>query len=236
MQHLCVFVCVTAWIFGTSDEALLGEFQLCFSYQAYEFYDALLVHQFQLCFSYFLFLSPKETALWFHYVLSPQPTLATLFLVKRCKSAVAEEQEKLEHIEAIWKHKFVNIFDNPRIADLSAYVDFASVGHFVEEASGAEPCHLALLLNCTEEQGYWCLVGDGEAPFWEGPDDQMPIGMGIRYLAIAIVNKKQGITLAGDKSAKTAMEMEDGDKSVKTAMEIEKSDEDEERRWKRVRR
>lgn len=56
----------------------------------------------------------------------------------------------------------------------------------------------ALLQNCTEEQaeslrtGYWRLVGDGEAPFWEGPEDQTPIGMGTRYLAMAIVNKMQG--------------------------------------------
>jgi len=57
----------------------------------------------------------------------------------------------------------------------------------------------ALLQNCTEEQadslrtGYWRLVGDGEAPFWEGSDEQTPIGMGTRYLAMAIVNKKQGV-------------------------------------------
>ena len=57
----------------------------------------------------------------------------------------------------------------------------------------------ALLQNCTEEQaeslrtGYWRLVGDGEAPFWEGPDDCVPIGMGTRYKAMAIVNKKQGV-------------------------------------------
>lgn len=57
----------------------------------------------------------------------------------------------------------------------------------------------ALLQNSTEEQaeslrtGYWRLVGEGEAPFWEGPEEQAPIGMGTRYLAMAIVNKKQGI-------------------------------------------
>lgn len=57
----------------------------------------------------------------------------------------------------------------------------------------------ALLEKCSEEQaeslrtGYWRLVGDGEAPFWEGPDDQAPIGMGTRYLAMAVVNKKQGV-------------------------------------------
>ncbi|KAJ0010555.1 hypothetical protein Pint_34285 [Pistacia integerrima] len=145
--------------------------------------------------------------IWFHYVLSPQPTPATLFLVKRCKWAVAEEQEKLEHIEAIWKHKFVNIFDNlglpisvhmlillpsgillrkPQVQNLVIWF-LGSLGiNFRVEA---------LLLNCTEEQGYWRLVGDGEAPFWEGPNDQTPIGMGIRYLAIAIVNKKQGVPI-----------------------------------------
>ena len=57
----------------------------------------------------------------------------------------------------------------------------------------------ALLQNCTDEQaeslrtGYWQLVGDGEAPFWEGPDENVPIGTGTRYLAMAIVNKKQGV-------------------------------------------
>jgi len=57
----------------------------------------------------------------------------------------------------------------------------------------------ALLQNCTEEQaealrtGYWRLVGDGEAPFWEGPDEGVPIGMGTRYQAMAIVNKNHGV-------------------------------------------
>lgn len=57
----------------------------------------------------------------------------------------------------------------------------------------------ALLQNCNDEQaeslraGYWQLVGDGEAPFWEGPNEQTPIGMGTRYLAMSIVNKNQGI-------------------------------------------
>lgn len=36
-------------------------------------------------------------------------------------------------------------------------------------------------------------MGEGEAPFWEGPDEWTPIGIGTRYLAMAIVNKKQGI-------------------------------------------
>lgn len=57
----------------------------------------------------------------------------------------------------------------------------------------------SLLENCSVEQaeslrmGYWRLVGEGEAPFWEGPEHQAPIGMGTRYLAMAIVNKKHGI-------------------------------------------
>ena len=42
-------------------------------------------------------------------------------------------------MQAIRKHKFVDIFDNPGSADLSAYVDFASIRHSAEEASGARP-------------------------------------------------------------------------------------------------
>lgn len=226
---------------------------------AHEFYDALPVHQFQ-----------RGSRGWcekmidvtedssFHFVLSPQPTPATLYLMKRCKWAVPKEVEKLNQIEvcpkamdltstlakrigvdgggaliidyglngvvsdslqAIRKHKFVNILDNPGSADLSAYVDFASIKHSAEEASDDVSVHgpitqsqflgslginfrvEALLQNCTDEQaealrtGYWRLVGDGEAPFWEGPEEQVPIGMGIRYMAMAIVNKKQGIPI-----------------------------------------
>ncbi|KAL5168913.1 Protein arginine methyltransferase NDUFAF7, mitochondrial [Glycine soja] len=224
---------------------------------AHEFFDALPVHQFQ-----------KASRGWcekmvdvaedssFHFVLSPQPTPATLYLLKRCKWAAPEEIADLNQIEvspqameltqtivdrissdgggaliidyglngvisdslqAIRKHKFVNLLDNPGSADLSAYVDFASIRHSAEEASGEVSVHgpitqseflgllginfrvEALLQNCTEEQaeslrtGYWRLVGDGEASFWEGPDEGVPIGMGTRYKAMAIVNKKQGV-------------------------------------------
>ncbi|KAF5198196.1 arginine methyltransferase NDUFAF7-like protein [Thalictrum thalictroides] len=121
-----------------------------------------------------------------------------------------------DSLQAIRKHKFVDILDNPGSADLSAYVDFASIRHSAEEASedvsiygpisqsqflgllGINFRVEALMQNCTDEQadllrsGYWRLVGEGEAPFWEGPDDQTPIGMGTRYLAMTIVNKKQG--------------------------------------------
>ncbi|XP_020106330.1 protein arginine methyltransferase NDUFAF7, mitochondrial isoform X1 [Ananas comosus] len=121
-----------------------------------------------------------------------------------------------DSLQAIRKHKFVHILDDPGSADLSAYVDFASIRHSAEEVSENISVHgpitqsqflgslginfrvEALLQNCTEEQaetlrtGYWRLVGDGEAPFWEGPDEQTPIGMGTRYLAVAIVNKRQG--------------------------------------------
>lgn len=47
--------------------------------------------------------------------------------------------------QAIRKHKFVDLLDDPGSADLSAYVDFASIRHSAEEASGAFPhadsCH-----------------------------------------------------------------------------------------------
>ncbi|KAH0880234.1 hypothetical protein HID58_067628 [Brassica napus] len=191
----------------------------------------------------------------FRFVLSPQPTPAALYLVKRCTWATPEEKEKLDHVEissklmdltqeiakrigsdgggaliidygkdgiisdslqAIREHKFVNILDNPGSADLSAYVDFPSIKHSAEEASENVTVHGpmtqsqflgslginfrvdALLQNCDDEQaeslrsGYWRLVGDGEAPFWEGPDEQTPIGMGERYLTMAIINRNQG--------------------------------------------
>ncbi|KAK1257283.1 hypothetical protein QJS04_geneDACA024105 [Acorus gramineus] len=122
-----------------------------------------------------------------------------------------------DSLQAIRNHKFVHILDNPGSADLSAYVDFAAIRHAADEASDNVTVHgpisqsqllgflginfraEALLQNCDEAQaeslrtGYWRLVGDGEAPFWEGPDEQTPIGMGTRYQAMAIVNKKQGV-------------------------------------------
>nr|AFK46903.1 unknown [Lotus japonicus] len=104
-----------------------------------------------------------------------------------------------EFLQAIRKHKFVTLLDDPGSADISAYVDFASIKHSAEEASGEVSVHgpitqsqflgslginfrvESLLQNCTEEQaeslrtGYWRLVGDGEAPFWEGPDEGAPL-------------------------------------------------------------
>ncbi|XVF60480.1 hypothetical protein PTKIN_Ptkin08bG0050500 [Pterospermum kingtungense] len=224
---------------------------------AHEFYDALPIHQFQRASRGWCekMIDVMEDSS-FRFVLSPQPTPATLYLMKRCKWAVPEELEKLNQIEvcpkamdlthrlakristdgggaliidyglngvvsdslqAIRKHKFVDILDNPGTADLSAYVDFAAIKHSAEEASDDVSVHgpmtqsqflgslginfrvEALLQNCTDEQaeslrtGYWRLVGEGEAPFWEGPDEDVPIGMGTRYMAMAIVNKKQGV-------------------------------------------
>ncbi|XP_073309448.1 uncharacterized protein [Primulina huaijiensis] len=223
---------------------------------AHEFYDALPVHQFQ-----------KASRGWcekmvdvaenssFRFVLSPQPTPATLYLMQRFKWAETDEIPKIKNVEvcpkamdltreiaerigsdgggaliidygldgvvsdslqAIRKHKFVDILDNPGSADLSAYVDFAAIRHSAEGISGVSvhgPMTQSqflgslginfrvesLLDNCNEEQaeslrtGYWRLVGEGEAPFWEGPDENIPIGMGSRYLAMTIVNKKHGI-------------------------------------------
>ncbi|XP_010256307.1 PREDICTED: protein arginine methyltransferase NDUFAF7, mitochondrial [Nelumbo nucifera] len=224
---------------------------------AHEFYDALPIHQFQRTSRGWCekMIDVAEDSS-FRFVLSPQPTPTTLYLMKRCKWDAKEETAKLDHIEicpkameltqmitkriscdgggaliidygqngivsdslqAIQKHKFVNILDNPGSADLSAYVDFASIRHSAEEASEDVSIHgpitqsqflgslginfrvEALLQSCTDEQaellrtGYWRLVGDGEAPFWEGPDEQTPIGMGTRYLVMAIVNRKQGV-------------------------------------------
>ncbi|KAK4272029.1 hypothetical protein QN277_020636 [Acacia crassicarpa] len=224
---------------------------------AHEFFDALPIHQFQKVSRGWCekMVDVAEDSL-FRFVLSSQPTPATLYLLKRFKWAANEEIAKLSQIEvcpkameltqtiakrissdgggaliidyglngvvsdslqAIRKHKFVDILDNPGSADLSAYVDFASIRHSAEEASGDVSVHgpitqsqligslginfrvETLLQNCSDEQadslksGYWRLVGDGEAPFWEGPDDSVPIGMGTRYLAMAIVNKKQGV-------------------------------------------
>ncbi|KAL4017587.1 hypothetical protein IC575_021144 [Cucumis melo] len=223
---------------------------------AHEFYDALPVHQFQRAsrgWSEKMVDVAEDST--FKFVLSPQPTPAALYLMKRCKWSSSEEIAKLNQIEicpkameltqtiaekissdgggaliidyglngvvsdslqAIRKHKFVNILDNPGSADLSAYVDFPSIRHAAEEVSGNVAVYgpmtqsqflgslginfrvEALLENCTDEQaeslrtGYWRLVGEGEAPFWEGPDEEAPIGMGTRYMAMAIVNKKHG--------------------------------------------
>ncbi|XP_057541015.1 uncharacterized protein LOC130818808 isoform X2 [Amaranthus tricolor] len=124
-----------------------------------------------------------------------------------------------DSLQAIRKQKFVPILDEPGTADLSAYVDFEAIRHSAEEASdvsvhgpitqsqflgslGINFRIETLLQNCeTDEQaemlqaGYWRLVGEGEAPFWEGPEEKVPIGMGTRYLAMAIVNKNLGIPI-----------------------------------------
>uniref|UniRef100_A0A0E0C420 Protein arginine methyltransferase NDUFAF7 n=1 Tax=Oryza meridionalis TaxID=40149 RepID=A0A0E0C420_9ORYZ len=198
---------------------------------AHEFYDALPIHQFQPTAS-LLFLSKRcgwasseELEKVEHIEVCPKAMEITEQIADRISSdgggALIIDYGKdgivSDSLQAIRKHKFVHILDNPGSADLSAYVDFASIRHSAKEASDDISVHgpmtqsqflgslginfrvEALLQNCaTDEQaeslrtGYWRLVGDGEAPFWEGPDDQTPIGMGTRYLAMAIVNKKQG--------------------------------------------
>jgi len=50
-------------------------------------------------------------------------------------------------MQAIRKHKFVNLLDDPGSADLSAYVDFASIRHSAEEALGVLPNFSLVLTN-----------------------------------------------------------------------------------------
>ncbi|KAH9323580.1 hypothetical protein KI387_018219, partial [Taxus chinensis] len=100
---------------------------------------------------------------------------------------------------AIRNHKFVPVLDDPGTADLSAYVDFAYVRQVVEETAGEVAAFgpisqsqflgqlginfrlEALMQNATDEQaealqlGYWRLVGEGPALFWEGKDELAPI-------------------------------------------------------------
>ncbi|KAF6155735.1 hypothetical protein GIB67_007172, partial [Kingdonia uniflora] len=139
---------------------------------------------------------------------------------KRCKWAAMDEFDKLDHIEICpkgmdltnkiakrirWRSSYKSIHSSlPKLIlgrqkdisihgpiSRSQFLGFLGINFRVE----------ALQQNCTEEQGewlrndgYWQLVGDGEAPFWEGPDDKTPIGMGTLYMAMAIVNKKQGVS------------------------------------------
>jgi NADH dehydrogenase [ubiquinone] 1 alpha subcomplex assembly factor 7 len=42
--------------------------------------------------------------------------------------------------QAIRKHEFVKVLQDPGSADLSAYVDFAAIKHAVEDAAGKFLC------------------------------------------------------------------------------------------------
>ncbi|KAH0973322.1 hypothetical protein GBA52_025478 [Prunus armeniaca] len=159
-----------------------------------------------------------------------------MYTYVECSPALQKLQHQKLNVDedAIRKHKFVNILDDPGSADLSTYVDFASIRHSAEEVSGEVSVHgpitqsqflgalginfrvEALTQNCTEEQfeslrnGYWQLVGEGEAPFWEGPDDKVPIGMGTRYLAMAIVNKETRCSTERDQRERERVKREWG--------------------------
>lgn len=127
-----------------------------------------------------------------------------------------EDKLIADSLQAIQKHKFVHVLHDPGKADLSAYVDFAALKHVVKDSkAGAEAYGPitqseflgmlginfrveALLERAKEEQveslrsGYWRLVGDGSAPWWEGEESQAPIGMGSRYKVLAIVKSGLG--------------------------------------------
>ncbi|KAG6602479.1 Protein arginine methyltransferase NDUFAF7, mitochondrial, partial [Cucurbita argyrosperma subsp. sororia] len=202
---------------------------------AHEFFDALPVYQFQ-----------RTSRGWcekmvdvaegskLKFVPSPEPTPATIFLMKRYKYSSNEEIANVHQIEicpkaleltqaitrrissdgggaltidyglngvvsdslqAIRKHTFVDILDNP--GDVAVYGPMTQ-SQFLGSL-GINSRVQALLENSTDEQaeslrtGYWRLVGEDKAPFWEGPDEDAPIGMGTRYMAMAIVNKKHSI-------------------------------------------
>jgi hypothetical protein len=49
-------------------------------------------------------------------------------------------------VQAIRKHKFVHILDEPGSADLSAYVDFTAIKHSAEEVSGLQRYYELLLI------------------------------------------------------------------------------------------
>ncbi|KAH7300591.1 hypothetical protein KP509_24G070300 [Ceratopteris richardii] len=128
-----------------------------------------------------------------------------------------EDKIVSDSLQAIQKHNFVHVLHDPGKADLSAYVDFAALKHIVREnAVGAgvygpitQSTFLgllginfrveALLERAEDEQveslksGYWKLVGEGSAPWWEGEESLAPVGMGSRYKVLAVVKGSQGV-------------------------------------------
>ncbi|KAF3569297.1 hypothetical protein DY000_02011057 [Brassica cretica] len=194
----------------------------CSLFCFHEFYDALPVHQFQeKIHSSALFYphtphptpaslylmkrctwaTPEEREKLEHVEISPKSMDLTQEMAKRigCDGGGAliidygMDGLISDSLQAIRKHKFVNILDDPGSADLknvlvhgpmtqSQFLGSIGINFRVD----------ALLQSCDDEQaeslrsGYWRLVGDGEAPFWEGDDEETPIGMGTRYLAMAI--------------------------------------------------
>ncbi|KAK4346572.1 hypothetical protein RND71_032911 [Anisodus tanguticus] len=185
----------------------------------HEFYDVLPVHQFQVS-VFFLSKQPTPATLYLlkRFKWAENEEIGKIEQVEVCPKAMYLTQEIAKRIgsdgggaliidyglngivsdslQAIRKHEFVNILDNPGTADLGAYVDFAAIRHSAEEDSDDVAVHgpmtqsqflgslginfrvEALMENCTDEQadslrtGYWRLVGEGEAPFWEGPEEK----------------------------------------------------------------
>ncbi|KAI5071115.1 hypothetical protein GOP47_0013366 [Adiantum capillus-veneris] len=128
-----------------------------------------------------------------------------------------EDKIVSDSLQAIQKHKFVHVLHDPGKADLSAYVDFAALKHVVKESSVSAEVYgpitqsaflgmlginfrvEALLQRAKDDKqaellksGYWKLVGDCSAPWWEGEESLAPNGMGSRYKVLAVVNSGLG--------------------------------------------
>ncbi|KAL3677532.1 hypothetical protein R1sor_027480 [Riccia sorocarpa] len=123
-----------------------------------------------------------------------------------------------DSLQAIRKHKFIPVLEDPGLADLSAHVDFRAIRHASTEAAGVRVAVHgpitqskflgmlginfrleALLNNATEEQaealqlGYWRLVGEGPAPWVEDEKEELlQTGMGSQYKALAVVDSSLG--------------------------------------------
>ncbi|KAL2636320.1 hypothetical protein R1flu_007799 [Riccia fluitans] len=131
-----------------------------------------------------------------------------------------------DSLQAIRKHKFTPVLEDPGLADLSAHVDFRAIRHAATEAAAGRVAVYgpitqskflgmlginfrleALLNNATEEQaealqlGYWRLVGEGPAPWVEDEKEELSqTGMGTQYKVLAVVDSSLSTPIGFEKS------------------------------------